>query len=53
MRGSEAPAETDGPPTIEGVAEHWDTINDETGYVVPTDLPDWSTSFLAHLPPES
>ena len=28
-------------------------INDETGYDVPTDLPDWSTSFLAHLQPEA
>jgi NAD(P)-dependent dehydrogenase (short-subunit alcohol dehydrogenase family) len=35
--------------TIEDVAEHWDEINDEAGYVVPRDLPDWSTSFLAHL----
>ena len=36
-------------PTIEDVAEHWDEINREEGYVVPRDLPDWSTSFLAHL----
>jgi NAD(P)-dependent dehydrogenase (short-subunit alcohol dehydrogenase family) len=36
-------------PTIEDVAQHWDEINDEEGYVVPRDLPDWSTSFLAHL----
>jgi NAD(P)-dependent dehydrogenase (short-subunit alcohol dehydrogenase family) len=39
-------------PTIEDVGRHWDAINDETGYAVPTDLPDWSTSFLAHLQPE-
>jgi NAD(P)-dependent dehydrogenase (short-subunit alcohol dehydrogenase family) len=39
-------------PTIEDVAEHWDEINDDEGYVVPRDLPDWSTSFLAHLPAE-
>jgi NAD(P)-dependent dehydrogenase (short-subunit alcohol dehydrogenase family) len=39
-------------PTIEDVAEHWDEINDEEGYVVPLDLPDWSTSFLAHLQAE-
>jgi NAD(P)-dependent dehydrogenase (short-subunit alcohol dehydrogenase family) len=39
-------------PTIEDVAEHWDEINNEEGYVVPRDLPDWSTSFLAHLQAE-
>ncbi len=39
--------------TIEDVARHWDAINDEEGYSVPTDLPDWSTSFLAHLQPEA
>jgi NAD(P)-dependent dehydrogenase (short-subunit alcohol dehydrogenase family) len=39
-------------PTIEDVAEHWDEINSEEGYVVPRDLPDWSTSFLAHLQAE-
>jgi NAD(P)-dependent dehydrogenase (short-subunit alcohol dehydrogenase family) len=36
-------------PTIEDVARHWEAINAESGYVVPTDLPDWSTSFLSHL----
>ena len=30
-------------PTIEDVAEHWATINDETGYYVPADLMAWST----------
>jgi hypothetical protein len=35
--------------TVEDVARHWETINDESGYVVPADLPDWSTSFLSHL----
>ncbi len=39
-------------PTPEEVAEHWAAINDETGYLVPVDLPAWSTAFLAHLPPE-
>jgi NAD(P)-dependent dehydrogenase (short-subunit alcohol dehydrogenase family) len=38
--------------TMEDVAEHWDEINREQGYVVPRDLPDWSTSFLAHLQAE-
>ena len=36
-------------PTVETVAEHWATINDETGYDVPTDLAAWSAAFLAHL----
>lgn len=39
----------DAPPTIEDVAGAWDAINDETGAVIPTDLPDWSRSFLDHL----
>jgi NAD(P)-dependent dehydrogenase (short-subunit alcohol dehydrogenase family) len=43
----------DGDPTIEDVAEHWATINDETGYSVPTDLSDWSTRFLSHLRPDT
>jgi NAD(P)-dependent dehydrogenase (short-subunit alcohol dehydrogenase family) len=38
-------------PTIEDVAENWATINDETGYYVPSDLPDWSAAFMAHLRP--
>jgi NAD(P)-dependent dehydrogenase (short-subunit alcohol dehydrogenase family) len=36
-------------PTIEDVAEQWATINDETGYYIPTDLTDWSAAFMAHL----
>jgi NAD(P)-dependent dehydrogenase (short-subunit alcohol dehydrogenase family) len=36
-------------PTVETVAEHWATINDETGYDVPTDLGAWSAAFMAHL----
>jgi len=36
-------------PTIESIAEHWSTINDETGYYVPADLVDWSATFMAHL----
>jgi NAD(P)-dependent dehydrogenase (short-subunit alcohol dehydrogenase family) len=38
-------------PTVEDVAENWETINDEAGYYVPTDLMAWSTVFMAHLPP--
>jgi NAD(P)-dependent dehydrogenase (short-subunit alcohol dehydrogenase family) len=36
-------------PTMEDVAEHWATINDETGYSVPADLAGWSAAFMAHL----
>jgi NAD(P)-dependent dehydrogenase (short-subunit alcohol dehydrogenase family) len=38
-------------PTIEDVAQHWATINDEAGYSVPADLTSWSASFLDHLLP--
>jgi NAD(P)-dependent dehydrogenase (short-subunit alcohol dehydrogenase family) len=36
-------------PTVEDVAEHWATINDETGYYIPADLIGWSAAFMAHL----
>ena len=39
------------PTTIEDVAEHWATINDEHGYYVPADLMDWSGHYLAHRRP--
>jgi NAD(P)-dependent dehydrogenase (short-subunit alcohol dehydrogenase family) len=35
--------------TVEDIAQHWTTINDETGYCVPADLMDWSAKFLAHI----
>lgn len=35
-------------PTVEEVAAHWQAVNDETGYSVPTDLMDWSARFTAH-----
>jgi NAD(P)-dependent dehydrogenase (short-subunit alcohol dehydrogenase family) len=38
-------------PTVEDIAGNWQTINDETGYSVPTDLMTWSAAFMAHLPP--
>ena len=41
--------QTSSAPTIEDVAEHWDTINDERGYDVPDGLLAWSTTFMAHL----
>ena len=39
-------------PTVEDVAAHWEAINDETGYYVPTDLTDWSARFMTHLDPK-
>lgn len=36
-------------PTIEEIAEHWDEINDQTGYYVPASLNDWVSKFMAHL----
>jgi NAD(P)-dependent dehydrogenase (short-subunit alcohol dehydrogenase family) len=39
-------------PTIEDVAAHWGTINDEAGYFVPADLMEWSAAFMAHLKEE-
>jgi NAD(P)-dependent dehydrogenase (short-subunit alcohol dehydrogenase family) len=36
-------------PTIEDVARNWTAINDEAAYLVPADLMEWSTVFLAHL----
>ena len=36
-------------PTIEDIARHWATINDEAGYYVPSDLMAWSDAFMAHL----
>jgi NAD(P)-dependent dehydrogenase (short-subunit alcohol dehydrogenase family) len=44
-------ADADTAPTIEDVAAHWDAVNDEAGSTVPASLMDWSTTFLAHLPP--
>ena len=37
-----------GPATIEDVAANWDAINDETGYYIPSDLMNWSATFLKH-----
>jgi NAD(P)-dependent dehydrogenase (short-subunit alcohol dehydrogenase family) len=37
--------------SIEDVADHWAEINDEAGYSVPIDLPEWSARFLSHLSP--
>ncbi len=36
------------PVTVEDVAGHWDQINDETGYYVPTSLMDWAGHYLSH-----
>jgi NAD(P)-dependent dehydrogenase (short-subunit alcohol dehydrogenase family) len=48
-----APGYVTADPTIENVADNWELINDEKGYSVPSDLPDWSTSFMTHLNPET
>jgi NAD(P)-dependent dehydrogenase (short-subunit alcohol dehydrogenase family) len=42
-------APASGEPTIEDVAQHWATINDEVGYTVPANLPAWSRTFMTHL----
>ncbi|MFI5046500.1 MAG: SDR family NAD(P)-dependent oxidoreductase [Acidimicrobiia bacterium] len=42
-----------GAATVEDVAAHWDEINDETGYTVPTSTASWSRAFLEHLPPDA
>jgi NAD(P)-dependent dehydrogenase (short-subunit alcohol dehydrogenase family) len=39
----------DGCPTIEDVAHHWDAINDESAYAVPSDLMSWSATVTEHL----
>jgi NAD(P)-dependent dehydrogenase (short-subunit alcohol dehydrogenase family) len=41
----------DSAPTVEDVADHWATVNDETGYSVPADLTAWSSDFTRHLRP--
>jgi NAD(P)-dependent dehydrogenase (short-subunit alcohol dehydrogenase family) len=43
---------TGSPPTVEDVAENWPAINDEPGYTIPADLPDWSATFMSHLQPK-
>ena len=40
---------SEGAPSLEDVAAHWDAINDEAGYTLPADLMDWSAGFTAHL----
>jgi NAD(P)-dependent dehydrogenase (short-subunit alcohol dehydrogenase family) len=48
IASTEGYAHQDGPAAIEDVAKNWDTINDEKGYYVPSDLMSWSGSFLKH-----
>jgi len=38
-----------GAPTPEDVAANWAAINDEAGYSVPADLPDWAAGYMKHL----
>jgi NAD(P)-dependent dehydrogenase (short-subunit alcohol dehydrogenase family) len=47
------PGYVDPDATLEDIAENWSTINDESGYGVPSSLMEWSAGFLAHLPPPS
>ena len=49
IASTEGYVDSDPGPTIEDVAEHWATINDESGYYVPADLMDWSAAFMKHL----
>ncbi|MFJ8109545.1 SDR family NAD(P)-dependent oxidoreductase [Streptomyces sp. NPDC096132] len=48
IASTEGYAHEAGPATVEDVAAHWDTINDEKGYYVPSDLMAWSGAFLKH-----
>ncbi|MFE9924490.1 SDR family NAD(P)-dependent oxidoreductase [Streptomyces sp. NPDC005774] len=48
IASTEGYAHESGPASIEDVARNWDTINDEKGYYVPSDLMSWSGSFLKH-----
>ena len=41
--------QADREPTLEDIAENWSTINDETGYYVPSDLPDWAGQYMKHI----
>jgi NAD(P)-dependent dehydrogenase (short-subunit alcohol dehydrogenase family) len=49
LASTEGYVHADPHPTIEDVARHWTSINDESGYFVPADLTTWSAIFLAHL----
>ena len=49
LASTEGYLQQDRPATIEDIAENWIAINDEAGYSVPTDLMDWTGSFLKHL----
>lgn len=41
--------ESEGIPTIEEIARHWEEINDLDDYYVPAGLNDWSQNFMGHL----
>lgn len=41
-------ARAKGLPTIEDVAQNWETINDLSDYYIPKDLLDWSAHFMSH-----
>ncbi|WP_460062899.1 SDR family NAD(P)-dependent oxidoreductase [Streptomyces sp. YKOK-I1] len=48
IASTEGYAHQGGPATVEDVAANWDTINDEKGYYVPSDLMAWTGAFLRH-----
>lgn len=41
-----------GVPTVEDVADRWSEVVDVADSTIPTDLLDWSRTFLSHLAPE-
>jgi NAD(P)-dependent dehydrogenase (short-subunit alcohol dehydrogenase family) len=49
IASNEGYVHTGPPPTVEDVAEHWATINEQTVAYVPADLEDWSVAFMEHL----
>ena len=49
IASTEGYVQSEGPATIEDVAENWDAINDEAGYYVPTSTLGWSARYMSHL----
>jgi NAD(P)-dependent dehydrogenase (short-subunit alcohol dehydrogenase family) len=53
IAATEGYVQTDGELTPEDVVEHWSTINDESGYYVPADLPAWAAEYMKHQTPRT
>ena len=49
IAATEGYVQQDGVPTVEDVAQQWATINDESGYYVPADVPEWAAQYMRHL----